>query len=214
MYDVAALVLVGVLSFLYLLSVWRSRHASQVPGARPLSTSEQSRRRELSRFTKEEVARHNRLDDAWIVVQDPSTKEHKVYDITAYVPDHPGGYSILRNVGKDSTTGVYGPQHPPTVFDLLETYLIGTMFEPVMFTANEVAVHNRHDDAWIIVRDKDSGIDKVYDVTRYVEDHPGGLALLNNAGADSTAGFYGPQHPSSALKKLESYYIGYLEKEA
>lgn len=31
----------------------------------------------------------------------------------------------------------------------------------------------------------------MYDVTPYVEEHPGGDAILNNAGDDSTEGFYG-----------------------
>uniref|UniRef100_A0A0E0QIF8 Cytochrome b5 heme-binding domain-containing protein n=2 Tax=Oryza TaxID=4527 RepID=A0A0E0QIF8_ORYRU len=31
----------------------------------------------------------------------------------------------------------------------------------------------------------------VYDVTSYVEEHPGGDAILNNAGGDSTEGFFG-----------------------
>ena len=32
---------------------------------------------------------------------------------------------------------------------------------------------------------------QVYDVTAYVEEHPGGDAILNNAGGDSTEGFFG-----------------------
>lgn len=32
---------------------------------------------------------------------------------------------------------------------------------------------------------------QVYDVTPYVEEHPGGDAILNNAGGDSTEGFFG-----------------------
>lgn len=32
---------------------------------------------------------------------------------------------------------------------------------------------------------------QIYDVTPYVEEHPGGDAILNNAGRDSTEGFYG-----------------------
>jgi cytochrome b involved in lipid metabolism len=34
-------------------------------------------------------------------------------------------------------------------------------------------------------------IRQVYDVTPYVEEHPGGDAILNNAGGDSTEGFFG-----------------------
>ncbi len=32
---------------------------------------------------------------------------------------------------------------------------------------------------------------QVYDVTSFVEEHPGGEAIMNNAGADSTEGFFG-----------------------
>jgi cytochrome b involved in lipid metabolism len=32
---------------------------------------------------------------------------------------------------------------------------------------------------------------KVYDVTSYVEEHPGGDGILNYAGDDSTEGFFG-----------------------
>lgn len=52
---------------------------------------------------------------------------------------------------------------------------------------------------------------KVYDVTEYVDQHPGGDAILNNAGGDSTIGFNGDQHPSSAKDVLETFYIGDLE---
>ncbi len=38
-----------------------------------------------------------------------------MYDLTDYVDEHPGGESILNNVGKDSTEGFHGPQHPATV---------------------------------------------------------------------------------------------------
>ncbi|URE33219.1 Cyt-b5 [Musa troglodytarum] len=53
------------------------------------------------------------------------------------------------------------------------------------YTKEEVSLHNTRTDCWIIVKDK------VYNVTPYVEEHPGGDAILNNAGGDSTEGFYG-----------------------
>ncbi|KAJ4809349.1 Cytochrome B5-like protein [Rhynchospora pubera] len=51
----------------------------------------------------------------------------------------------------------------------------------------------------------------VYDVTSYVEEHPGGDAILNNAGRDSTQGFYGPQHATRVFDMVGEFYIGDLK---
>lgn len=40
----------------------------------------------------------------------------------------------------------------------------------------------------------------MYDVTDYVYTHPGGDAILKNAGGDATTGFHGDQHPSSVMQ--------------
>ncbi|KAG6739693.1 hypothetical protein POTOM_057307 [Populus tomentosa] len=53
------------------------------------------------------------------------------------------------------------------------------------FSKAEVSLHNKRTDCWIIIKDK------VYDVTSYVEEHPGGDAILAHAGDDSTEGFFG-----------------------
>ncbi|CAN0540459.1 unnamed protein product, partial [Scytosiphon promiscuus] len=52
---------------------------------------------------------------------------------------------------------------------------------------------------------------QVYDVTPYLDQHPGGDALLRNVGADSTEGMHGPQHPAQAMEILEQHFIGHLE---
>ena len=44
-------------------------------------------------------------------------------------------------------------------------------------------------DVWLIIDGK------VYDFTNYLEEHPGGDAMLTDAGGDATKGFKGPQHP-------------------
>ncbi|KAG2385329.1 Cytochrome B5-like protein [Vigna angularis] len=54
--------------------------------------------------------------------------------------------------------------------------------------------------------------DKVYDVTSYVEEHPGGDAILAHAGDDSTEGFFGPQHATRVFDMIEDFYIGDLEQ--
>lgn len=67
-----------------------------------------------------------------------------------------------------------------------------------------MAKHNKEEDAWIIIQNK------VYDVTGYVEIHPGGDTILNQVGGDSTVGFQGEQHPATAWDVLQNYYIGDL----
>lgn len=53
----------------------------------------------------------------------------------------------------------------------------------------------------------------MYDVTSYVNEHPGGDAILNNAGGDSTTGFLGDQHPIERVREMiEEFYIGKLQK--
>eukprot|EP00798_Chlamydomonas_sp_ICE-L_P018996 gene18996-25580_t len=79
--------------------------------------------REFKIYTTEDVAQHNKRDDAWIIVKDKSTGEERVYDITDYVDEHPGGESILNNIGGDSTEGFHGPQHPATVFVMVEEWI-------------------------------------------------------------------------------------------
>jgi len=61
--------------------------------------------------------------------------------------------------------------------------------EDAVFTLEEVAKHASEDDCWIVV--KRDGVYKVFDVTDYVDEHPGGEAIMNNAGGDATKGFHG-----------------------
>jgi cytochrome b involved in lipid metabolism len=51
------------------------------------------------------------------------------YDVTEYVDEHPGGDSILKNVGGDATEGFHGPQHPITTFLMADEFCIGKLAE-------------------------------------------------------------------------------------
>ncbi len=49
-------------------------------------------------YTMAQVATHNSADDCWTII------DGKVYDITSYIPRHPGGDEILRACGTDGTS--------------------------------------------------------------------------------------------------------------
>ncbi|KAH8099997.1 acyl-CoA dehydrogenase [Cristinia sonorae] len=56
-------------------------------------------------FTREEVAKHNKADDLWIIV------DSKVYDVTRFKDLHPGGISVFLEddiMGQDATEAFYG----------------------------------------------------------------------------------------------------------
>ncbi|KAJ1378032.1 Cytochrome b5-like heme/steroid binding domain [Sesbania bispinosa] len=75
-----------------------------------------------------------------------------------------------------------------------------------IFTFDEVAKHNHKKDCWIIVNGK------VYDVTPFLEDHPGGdEALLSAAEKDATTDFEDVGHSDSAVEMMEKYFVGEVD---
>lgn len=76
----------------------------------------------LRKYTLTEVAKHNSKEDLWIVIQ------NKVYDVTTYIPYHPGGTrQLMRGAGRDCTT-LFLQVHPwVNVNALLKNCLIGTV---------------------------------------------------------------------------------------
>ena len=102
-----------------LASVLAYRLLFQAPAAPvPASVGEEAK---LKVFTEADVRKHASDDDCWLIIKS------KVYDVTPYVQEHPGGRAILRNAGGEATEGFFGPQHPPRVFDLIDDFLIGTL---------------------------------------------------------------------------------------
>mmetsp|Transcript_15575 Transcript_15575/g.24217 ORF Transcript_15575/g.24217 Transcript_15575/m.24217 type:complete len:123 (-) Transcript_15575:249-617(-) len=74
------------------------------------------------------------------------------------------------------------------------------------FTLADVATHKTKDDCWITVHGK------VYDVTKYLSEHPGGEEIiLESAGTDATTNFEDIGHSQGARDILTEYEIGELE---
>lgn len=61
------------------------------------------------RLSAEEVAKHNRDTDCWVILNG------KVYDVTSFLPDHPGGKrAITLYAGKDASEE-FNMLHAPNV---------------------------------------------------------------------------------------------------
>ncbi|XP_048422208.1 cytochrome b5 [Pyrus x bretschneideri] len=81
---------------------------------------------------------------------------------------------------------------------------MGSNSEVYLF--EEVAKHNHKKDCWIII----SG--KVYDVTPFLEEHPGGdEVLLLAVEKDATDDFNDVGHSDSAREQMEKYYVGKVD---
>ncbi|XP_067854175.1 cytochrome b5 type B [Heptranchias perlo] len=73
-------------------------------------------------------------------------------------------------------------------------------------TMEEVKTHNSSKSIWLVLHDK------VYDVTRFLEEHPGGEEVLfEQAGGDGTESFEDVGHSSDAREMLKQYFIGELD---
>ena len=61
---------------------------------------------------------------------------------------------------------------------------------------------------WIVIHDK------VYDVTKWLDDHPGGEdVLMENSGTDASEPWEDIGHSSEAREKMKKYQIGELRQE-
>ncbi|KAI1728045.1 cytochrome b5-like heme/Steroid binding domain-containing protein [Ditylenchus destructor] len=75
-------------------------------------------------FTMEEVSKHNSSDSVWIII------EGKVYDVTKFIDEHPGGSEvILENAGEECTEAFKDIGHSSDAVEMREEYLIGHIID-------------------------------------------------------------------------------------
>ncbi|GMY11812.1 cytochrome b5 [Fagus crenata] len=73
-------------------------------------------------YTMQEASEHNTKDDCWVVI------DGKVYDVTSYLDEHPGGDDVvLVATGKDATDDFEDAGHSKSAKELMETFCIGEL---------------------------------------------------------------------------------------
>ncbi|CAL9134595.1 unnamed protein product [Musa textilis] len=78
-----------------------------------------------------------------------------------------------------------------------------------VYTLAEVSAHNSANDCWLVIDGK------VYDVTKFLDDHPGGdEVLVTSTGKDATDDFVDVGHSTAARAMLDEYYVGEIDDTA
>lgn len=71
-------------------------------------------------ISRSEVAKHCKEDDCWIIINS------KVYNVSAFLSDHPGGPEIiLDQAGKDATEDFEDTGHSPAARETLKKFYVG-----------------------------------------------------------------------------------------
>ncbi|XP_053721615.1 cytochrome b5 [Synchiropus splendidus] len=76
------------------------------------------------------------------------------------------------------------------------------------YRMEDIRKHNMSTDTWLVIHNK------IYDVTKFLEEHPGGEeVLLEQAGSDATESFEDVGHSIDARDMLQQYYVGDLHMD-
>ncbi|KAH7117979.1 FMN-dependent dehydrogenase-domain-containing protein [Dendryphion nanum] len=62
-------------------------------------------------FDYAEVAKHNTAESCWVVLYG------NVYDVTDFIPEHPGGAKVILQLAGTDATEEYDPIHPPGILE-------------------------------------------------------------------------------------------------
>lgn len=157
--------------------------------------------------TMEEVAKHNKKEDAWVVVNG------EAIDVTKWISIHPGGeQAIMAYLGKDATEE-WNMIHKPGTVEKNAQHLTmkgkigaGGGGAPAAaaggggggLSPDDVAKHNKKEDAWIIVNGD------ALDVTKWIPIHPGGeQAIMAYLGKDATEEWVMIHKPGTVEKNMQ-----------
>ncbi|KAI5278388.1 cytochrome b5 [Manis pentadactyla] len=78
--------------------------------------------KDVKYYTLEEIRKHNHSKSTWVILH------HKVYDLTSFLEEHPGGEEVLREqAGGDATENFEDIGHSTDARELSKTYIIGEL---------------------------------------------------------------------------------------
>ncbi|CAK3974668.1 Cytochrome b2, mitochondrial [Lecanosticta acicola] len=79
-------------------------------------------------FTYDEIQQHRSKESCWVVLYG------NVYDVTSFLPDHPGGSKIILQLAGSDATEEYDPIHPPGTLEdsLPESAKLGKIDESTL----------------------------------------------------------------------------------
>ena len=158
--------------------------------------------------TLDEVAKHNKKEDAWVVING------EAIDVTKWIPIHPGGeQAIMAYVGKDATEE-WNMIHKPGTVEKNAQHLKmmgkigaggggGGAAAPAAgggggLSMDEVAKHNKKEDAWVVINGE------AIDVTKWIPIHPGGeQAIMAYVGKDATEEWVMIHKPGTVEKNVQ-----------
>ena len=110
-------------------------------------------------------------------------------------------------------TNIFGEFHEEDSFGSVDSGVAGWGVETdpetglEVISLEEVGRHDTREDGWMVI------YDKVYDITEFLEEHPGGEdVLMEYLGYDATMAFRGVGHSRAAVKMLEKYLLGILPR--
>ncbi|XVF22313.1 hypothetical protein REPUB_Repub12eG0162200 [Reevesia pubescens] len=103
-------------------------------------------------FVYEDVAKHRDRNDCWLLISG------KVYDVTPFLEEHPGGDEVLLAAsGKDATQDFEDVGHSDDARDMMAKYCIGevdstTVPVPKKFKAQTSSVTLKHDEPGFLIK--------------------------------------------------------------
>ncbi|XP_018426594.1 PREDICTED: cytochrome b5 isoform X2 [Nanorana parkeri] len=89
-------------------------------------------KKQVKYYTLEEIQKNNHSKSTWIILH------HKVYDVTKFLEEHPGGEEVLREqAGGDATETFEDIGHSTDARNMSKDFIIGELHPETFITTTE-----------------------------------------------------------------------------